>query len=135
MTQGSLIFFFSILLGILPSENTYFQSELSISPKIHFIQNTDHVILEPWAINSTNNEQNLLTYSFTVQKKGTSGTSTSKQSGQFSVAPNDSLKLSTVKLHASKGDTYYTELKILKSNELLIQKRKEFTLAVKKTDN
>jgi hypothetical protein len=53
-----------------------------------------------------------LTYSLDVSKRGTSGTSTSRQGGAFTPAAGSADTLSTVRLGVQPGDTVRVDLRV-----------------------
>ena len=76
-------------------------------------------------INGNKAKKNL-SYSMLFDKKGKSGTSTSKQSGYFDAKPNEKVSLSTSGINIKPGDHYIIRLKILDGKKLLLETEKNY---------
>lgn len=128
MLRPFILFF--IIAGIFITENSFCQGSPSFLPGIHIIEKKSHLIFEPYIINLTKDNIHHLSYDFTVKKTGSSGTSSNKQSGRFSIAPEDSLNLSKVRIQSFPGDKYTSHFRLFEKNKLINEKIKEFTSPV-----
>jgi hypothetical protein len=125
-----LLFLFT---GISISKNSFCQGSSHFLPGIHITEKNGNYLFEPYIINLSDKNIDNVSYSFTLHKNGKSGTSSSKQSGSFSIAPKDSLNLSKISVNGFPGDNCITQLKLFKNSMLVAEKTKQFRFPV--TDN
>lgn len=123
------------IYGVFFIKNSSSQETLRFLPKIQTTKSNGIVLIEPQLINLTNQAVKNLSYKFTVEKTGKTGTSKSIQSGNFSIAEDDSITLSKVSLKVSPNDAYTTSLKIFQNKQLILEKNEKFITPVKRTNH
>lgn len=134
LKMSRLILPLFFVYGIFFIKTSYCQETSRFLTKIQTIESNGIIIIEPQLINLTNQPAKNLTYNFTVEKTGKSGTSSSTQSGNFSIAEHDSTILSKVSLKVFPRDTYTTSLKIFQNKQLILEKSEKFITPVKRTN-
>jgi len=124
------------IYGFFFIKNSYCQENIPpFLPKIQTTKNNGIIVIEPQIINLNNQPVKNLSYKFTVEKKGESGTTNSSQSGNFSIAGKESITLSKVSLKVLPKDVYSTSLKIFQNKLLILEKNEKFITPVKRTKN
>jgi hypothetical protein len=116
--------------GIFTLKNSFCQGSANFLPGIHITEKNGNYLFEPYVINLTENTIENLSYKFILKKTGESGTSNSNQSGNFSIAPKDSLSLSTISVNGTPGDNCISHLKLFKNSLLVAEKTEQFTFPV-----
>ncbi|WP_051190400.1 curli-like amyloid fiber formation chaperone CsgH [Kaistella palustris] len=93
----------AILVVFFLSQKSFAQNSEDVQGKIITENHGDLLQLKAVAINSSDLYRDL-NYILISLKKGKSGTSTNKQSGKFSLRPNDTQALSEVRINLQKND-------------------------------
>ena len=135
LKMSRLIYPLFFIYGIFFIKSSLCQEVTRFLPKIQTTENNGIILLEAQLINLGSQPAKNLSYKFTVEKEGKSGTSNSIQSGNFSIAENDSITLSTVSLKVLPKDVYSTSLKIFQNKLLILEKNEKFITPVKRTKN
>ena len=127
MLKISIIVF--LLFGAIVHDKAYGQETLNnVQTKIHTYRQKDKTTFKPYFYNSTDRSFENLFYDFLIEKTGASGTSTTSQSGHFSVEAGDSVLLSKVELNLHEHDKCILHLRIFKNKKIIQDSKLEYPL-------